>query len=303
MLVASATLEPPYFCTTSPTTDSFPGPTRGTGADSLATAKARLNGRVNKVALSASYGGTVMIRVGTALALAAVLTLTSCTSGDEDAAPSASPTPSAQPSATERELTPRQRAQQLTALAPETFDASYRLKSKGPRPDASVRMRTKGDRFRLDITHGRRTALLSYAPRGVVSCQIVRPKTKKDRPQRSCFLVSRRPAGVPELFDPEVQRLFRSTQRALTLKGADVTVKQAGAWKAPGKLGPAECFAIKGKDADRGKYCYLSRPGPTIGLLAKAVFPSGTLEIRDVNQVHRQGVFQPPVRPTPLPNN
>src|SRR5215211_7488754 len=82
MLVASATLEPPYFCTTSATTDSFPGPTRGTGADSLATAIAGPNGRGNKVGLSASYGGTVMTRVGTALALAAVLTLTSCTSGD-----------------------------------------------------------------------------------------------------------------------------------------------------------------------------------------------------------------------------
>ena len=38
MLAASATEEPPYFCTTSPTTRSFPGPTvRGTGADSLPT--------------------------------------------------------------------------------------------------------------------------------------------------------------------------------------------------------------------------------------------------------------------------
>ena len=245
----------------------------------------------------------IRVRTAAALALAGALMLTSCTSGGEDAASSASPSPSAQPSVTQRELTPRQRAQQLTALAPDTFDATYRLKSKGPRPDASVRMRTKGNRFRLDITHGRRTALLSYAPRGVVSCQIVRPKNKKDRRERSCFLVSRRPAGLPELFDPEVQRLFRSTQRALTMKRADVTVERAGTWQAPGKLGPTECFAIRGKDADRGRYCYLSRPGPTIGLLAKVVFPSGTLEIRDVKQVHRQGVFQPPVRPTPLPNN
>jgi hypothetical protein len=245
----------------------------------------------------------IRARATAVLALAVVLTSASCTSDGEEAAPSATPTPSAQPSVSERELTARQRAQQLNALAPETFDASYRLTSKGPRPDASVRMRTKGHRFRLDITHGRRTAVLSFGPRGVVSCQIVQPKSQKDRTQRSCFLVSRRPARLPELFDPEVQRLFRSTQRALTANRADVKVERAGTWQAPGKLGPAECFAIRGKDADPGRYCYLSRPGPTIGLLAKAVFPSGTLEIRDVKQIHRQGVFQPPVRPTPLPNN
>jgi hypothetical protein len=163
-------------------------------------------------------------------------------------------------------------------------------------------MRTKGDRFRLDITQGRRTAVLTYAPRGVISCQVIAPKDKKSRPQRSCFLVSRKPAGLPDLFDPEVQRLFRSTQRALTITKSNVTVKRAGTWQAPHGLGPAECFMVKGKDVDSGKYCYLSRPGPTIGLLARATFPSGTLEIRDVGQVHREGVFRPPVKPTQLPN-
>jgi hypothetical protein len=163
-------------------------------------------------------------------------------------------------------------------------------------------MRTKGDRFRLDITHGRRTAFLSFAPRGVISCQTIRPKNKNDHVKRSCFLVSRKPAGLPDLFDPEVQRLFRNTQRAITMRSSDVRVVRAGAWMAPHGLGPSECFAIRGKDVDNGRYCYLSRPGPTIGLLAKAVFPSGTLEIREVRKIRRHGIFQPPVHPTPLPN-
>jgi hypothetical protein len=244
------------------------------------------------------------LAAGFSLGLATLLVVTGCTSsGEGEGEPTPSATPSAQPSPTRQALTGRERAQQLTALAPDSFDARYRLQSKGPRPDAAVRMRTKGDRFRLDITNGRRTAILSYAPRGVISCQIVRPKSAQDRRQRSCFLVSRRPAGLPELFDPQVQRLFRNTQRAITLKRADVIVTRAGQWQAPRGLGPAECFAIRGKDVQPGRYCYLSRPGPTIGLLAKAVFPSGTLEIREVRQVKREGIFRPPVRPTPLPNS
>ena len=246
-----------------------------------------------------------MIRVGASIGVVMVVLLGSaCTSGDDEAsAPSPSASPTAQQSPSKTQLTARERAQQLNALAPPTFDAMYRLTSKGPRPNAAVRMRTRGDRFRLDITHGRRTAVLMYAPRGVVSCQVISPKDKKSRPQRSCFLVARGPAGLPELFDPEVQRLFRSTTRALTISKSDVKVTRAGTWKAPHGLGPSECFAIRGKDVSPGRYCYLSRPGPTIGLLARAAFPSGTLEIRDVKQIRREGVFKPPVHPTPLPNN
>ena len=241
-----------------------------------------------------------MMRASAAVALACVFVLTGCTDDSGDASPAeSSPTP--QPSISRPELTPRQRAQQLTALAPESFDARYRLTSKGPRPDASVRMRTKGDRFRLDIKQGRRVAILTYAPRGLVSCQVIYPKNKKDRKQRSCFLVSKRPGKLPELFDPEIQRLFRGTQRALTRSAAQVRVQPTRPWQAPRKLGPSECFIVKGKDVPNGTFCYLSRPGPTIGLLARAVFPSGTLEIREVSQIRRKGVFQPPVKPTPLP--
>jgi hypothetical protein len=246
------------------------------------------------------------VRTPAALAVLACtgLLLTACTSRDEPAAnPTPSASPTAKPSSTTPQLTARQRAQQLNALAPSSFDAQYRLLSKGPRPDAWVRMRVKGTRFRLDIRQRRRTAILTYAPRGVVSCQVVAPKDKKSRPRRTCFLVSRKPAGLPDLFDPEIQRLFRSTRHALMLSHSAVTVKRAGTWRAPHGLGPSECFIIRGKDVSSGRYCYLSRPGPTIGLLARATFPSGTLEIRHVRKTVRAGIFKPPVKPTPLPNS
>ena len=248
-----------------------------------------------------------MMRAGTpigAVLVAAALAMTACTGDDSTGTAGPSPSPATpQPTVTRPELTPRERAQQLAALAPESFNAKYRLKSKGPRPDASVRMRVLRERFRLDIKQRRRVAVLMYGPRGVISCQVVLgKKDEQNRRRRSCFLVSRRPIGLPELFDPELQWIFRNTQRALHLRGSDIRVHDAGMWRAPRGLGPTECFRVKGRDVENGTYCYLSRPGPTIGLLGRAVFPSGNLEIRDVKTIKRPEVFRPPVRPTPLPN-
>lgn len=247
-----------------------------------------------------SYSGVMKIWPATALLMVSALSLVGCT-GSESDEPAATPstTRSADPSPSAEPLTAGERAQQLTALRPEQFDARYRLTAKGPRPDASVRMRTKGERFRLDVTRGRSTAILVNAARGVIACQIRRPK--EGRAAKTCFLVAKSPKGLPELFDPSVQRLFRSATTAISAGGKQLTVKRAGDWQAPKKLGPSECFSVKGKDVPNGTYCYLSRPSPTIGLLARAQFQSGQLELRDVKKVRREGVFRPPVRPTPLP--
>lgn len=243
----------------------------------------------------------MILRAGAAGLLASAVALTGCTTSEPDAAPTPSPTPTAQTQLTRESLAPRERAQQLTALGPEQFDALYRLQSKGPRADARVRMRVKGERFRLDVAQGRSTAVLLNGPRGVISCQIVDPKG--GRANRACFLVAKSPKALPDLFDPEVQRLFRNTTRVIAGGGRQLTVKRAGSWQAPGGLGPSECFTVKSKDVDNGIYCYLSKPAPTIGLLARVVFPSGKLELRDVKKVRRDGVFRPPVRPTPLPTD
>ena len=68
-----------------------------------------------------------------------------------------------------------------------------------------------------------------------------------------------------------------------------------------GKLGNAECFNVRGPDVQNGKYCYLADPGPFIGLLARAVFDSGALNIRSVRTAVRPDAFVPPASPTPLP--
>jgi hypothetical protein len=232
---------------------------------------------------------------------ASALLLTGCTSSEPEPAASPTPSPSVSATSTPRELTAAERAQQLSALAPDGFKASYRLATGRNLPDAKVLMRVLGERFRLDVTRGRTTAVLAYGRRGVVSCRIREPKTKNDRVERACFLVAKTPRQLPALFDPGIQRLFRTTTLALSRGGKQVTVRREGTWKAPHGLGVAECFAVRGERVERGTYCYLTEPGPNIGLLARAVFPSGTLELRDVSRALRKGAFRPPVRPTPLP--
>jgi hypothetical protein len=190
---------------------------------------------------------------------------------------------------------------QLTALAPDSFDALYRLDSRGKRPDAKIRMRVKGDKFRLDVQEHRTTAVLFTSPRGIVSCQVERSKKGKIT-GRSCFLVAKSAGAIPKLFDPQVHRLFRDATTQLSHYRNDLTVRPAGSWKAPAPLGKAECFRARGPKIDPGTYCYLAEPGPRIGLLAHVEFPSGELSIRKVYRSVHIDNFRPPVRPTPLPD-
>lgn len=237
-----------------------------------------------------------------AAALAAVsLVVSGCTGGEPTGAsvptPSVStatpsPTPSAEPSAAER-------VQQLLSAAPRAFLARYRLNAAGRSPDATVTMRMAGERFRLDIAHGRTTAALIHGRRGVVACQVERPD--QGRPTQACFLVAAGLGRLPTLFDPGIHRLFGSTTKALARGAKGVTVHRAGTWQAPGGLGVAECFAVKGMRLDSGTYCYLAEPGRFRGLLARADFPSGTLRLRQAGRALPEGVFHPPVHPTPLP--
>jgi len=239
-----------------------------------------------------------------AACLALATALCGCTDSEPPPPPvSGSSTPlSAVP--TRKELTPKERASQLTALAPTTFDATYRLTSKGKRPNPKVRIRADGRLFRLDLQQGRATSVLLTGGRGIVSCRIEEPRKKSDKKTKSkvCYLVSGALPGLPGIFDPELQRLFRSTRSEIALSSKTLKVEERKPWAAPKPLGPSECFDVRGKDLEAGTYCFLSRPGPFIGLLARAKFPSGDLSIREVNRGVRKGKFTAPVRPTPLPN-
>ena len=232
-----------------------------------------------------------------------ITVLALCASGcSDDSTPPDSAVVSTSPSVSSsgtQQLSARERVAQLAMAAPRTFDATYRLDSKGKRPNADVRMRVIHDRFRLDIKRGSETSILISGAHGVISCQ---QESKGERPARgNCLLVSKNNRTIPRLFDPQLQRLFRNTMDALAHSHSDVHVSRAGTWQAPNHLGPAECFDVRGPDVENGTYCLLTRSGSNVGLLARAVFDSGSLNIRSVKHVVRPESFKPPTSPTPLP--
>lgn len=236
--------------------------------------------------------------------LAASLTvLALCATGcSDDSTPPSSGAVSSSPTVSSsgtQDVSARERAAQLASTAPQAFDATYRLDSKGKRPDANVRMRAIRDRFRLDIKTGAQTSVLISGGRGVISCQ---QKSKGERPARgNCLLVSKNDRNIPRLFDPQIQNIFRGTMDALARLHSDVHVRRAGTWQPPHHLGSAECFEVRGPDVPSGTYCLLAVPGRYVGLLARAVFDSGSLSLRFVEGVVRPDSFKPPTSPTPLP--
>ena len=106
----------------------------------------------------------------------------------------------------------------------------------------------------------------------------------QERPRRQGLLPGGQdPAAAAASLRPGASSVSSAPPPVRSRRGGkQVTVRRAGTWKAPHGLGVAECFVVQGERVERGTYCYLAEPGPTIGLLARAVFPSGTLELRDV---------------------
>jgi hypothetical protein len=188
----------------------------------------------------------------------------------------------------------REEAALLLRKPPRPVDATYRLDSRGKRPDAMVRVRLDRRSYRVDVTRRGRTASLFTAPAGLVSCQTA-PR------QRSCFVVAKRDQRPPRLFNPGVQRIFQSTVRVIGDPRKGVRIRRAGVWEAPKNYGPAPCFQVRGKLADPGTYCFLSQ-GRWAGALARAEFGSGNLSLRSIDgKFTGSNAFRPPVKPTPLP--
>ena len=212
------------------------------------------------------------------LALATgAFTLASCTDSEPPAPPSAAPsTSSLSATPTKADVTPAQRASQLDDTR------AYNLRRDLPADEQRKNVQTRRSasradkrRFRLDLQQGRSTSVLLTGGRGVISCRIEEPPKKSDRKAKSkvCYLVSRGLPGVPGLFDPELQRLFRSIRTEIARGSKSLKVKEAKSWKAPKPLGKAECFVVRGKDVESGTYCFLAEPGPVHRVARTGHFP------------------------------
>lgn len=229
-------------------------------------------------------------------ALLLVLAAGATACSDSQPTTSASPTPPGSTASPTPTLSPGAAAAALVGQAPRVFDAVYRLRSTAERqPNALVRVRVTPNRYRVDVTRGRKTSTLMTAPAGLVSCQLAAG-------DRSCLLVAERDGQPPPLFDPGIQRIFRQVVPIVAAARPGVRVMRAGVWRGPRAYGDSQCFEVGGRLSDPGVYCFLVE-GRWAGLLARAEFASGSLSLRAVTgRFDAEVAFTPPARPRPLPD-
>jgi hypothetical protein len=217
-----------------------------------------------------------------------------CSGGD---AGTSSGTPSASASAastsTPAPTPPATALAALAALAAKgvaaELTATYALDSTDPKqPDATVTIYRRGSSYRVDLVRGAARSLLLTAREGLVSCQV-------EGARRTCLLVAGPGKPPPKLFDPGLQRLFMTDLQAF-VRGSGLTVTEAGTLPAAGALPAARCFTVDGPGVDPGEYCLSDE-----GVLRRAQFPSGRLELTRLAGPPAPTVFVPPARPTLLP--
>jgi hypothetical protein len=224
------------------------------------------------------------------LAVALTLPALAACSGGDDAGPRR--TTSTSPSAS---ATPTPPGEVLSGLAAKgvaaLFTGTYALDSVDPKQaDAKVTIYRLDSSYRVDVTRKGATSILMTTKDGLVSCQV-------QASRRTCFLVGAAAKPPPELFDPGLQRLFTTDLVALS-RGEGITVTPAGILPAAGSIGSATCYRVSGAGvADPGEYCLTDA-----GVLRRAQFPSGRLELTALSVAPAASAFAPPVKPTPLPS-
>ncbi|MEP6762337.1 MAG: hypothetical protein ABJA93_13355, partial [Sporichthyaceae bacterium] len=170
------------------------------------------------------------------------------------------------------------------------FTGTYRLDSIDPKQaDAKVTIYRLDSSYRVDVARQGATSILMTTKDGLVSCQV-------QGSRRTCLLVGDSAKPPPKLFDPGLQRLFTTDLGALA-GGSGITVTPAGVLPAAGTIGSATCYRFSGTGVDPGEYCLTDA-----GILRRAQFPSGTLELTALSGPPAASAFTPPVKPTPLPS-
>jgi hypothetical protein len=155
-----------------------------------------------------------------------------------------------------------------------------------------------GERWRVDVEQGSTASRLLVGPDGSIACQVPGAGKSAGAPDGSttCLLVASPERELPELFDPGIQRIFAATLPRLAGAG-DVTVTATTSVPAAGSLAAAACYQVSGDDIDRGEYCLSDD-----GVLRRAAFATGTLDLTSYGDAPAAPAFAPPVTPTPLPD-
>lgn len=157
---------------------------------------------------------------------------------------------------------------------------------------AQVVVARAGRQLRLDLVHGPRTdSLLLGADGTAVSCHLSGAGSGS---KPTCLRLAGPGQPLPPLLDPGLERVMTAS---LTYLAAGVATARATASLPESPALPAaQCYDVSGIGQDAGTYCL-----STDGLLRRAVFPSGTLDLVSVGAPPAAATFAPPVRPTPLP--
>jgi hypothetical protein len=235
-------------------------------------------------AVLASRDGAATLAAALATVVLALPALTACSGGD-DAGPRRTTSPSATVTAPEEVLTGLA-TKGVTAL----FTGTYTLDSVDPKQaDAKVTIYRLDSSYRVDVARKGATSILMTTKDGLVSCQV-------QASRRTCLLVGDAAKPPPKLFDPGLQRLFTTDLSALA-GGQGITVTAAGVLPAAGSIATATCFRVAGTGVDPGEYCLTDS-----GILRRAQFPSGTLELTALAGAPAASAFTPPATPTPLPS-
>ena len=230
----------------------------------------------------------------TALLALALPGLAACSGGDDGTAADRTPSTTGSTATSSPTPTPTPPGQVLSGLAVQgvtaQFTGTYALDSLDPKqPDATVTIYRLASSYRVDVLRGKATSILLTTTEGLVSCQV-------QGSQRTCLLLGPVGQPPPQLFDPGLQRLF-TTDLAALVRGDGLTVIPAGTLPAAGAIASATCFTVAGTGVDPGEYCLTDT-----GILRKAQFPSGTLELTKLSGPPDANVFTPPATPTPLPS-
>jgi hypothetical protein len=149
-------------------------------------------------------------------------------------------------------------------------------------------MLRRDDLVRVDVVRGRARSILTTTAKGPVSCQV-------EGRDRTCLRVAGPGEDPPRLFDPGLQRLVGADLAAFARTRGRLEVEDAGILPATARLPEARCFLVAG-GRDDGEFCLT-----TAGVLRRAQFGSGRLDLVRLAGPPARSAFRPPARPTPLP--
>ena len=191
----------------------------------------------------------MILRVGSTCLLASVVVLGGCTSESTRHRPLRNAHRQCQARSRAPSRSPRERAQQLTALSPEQFDALYRL---------NTRVRVPTPRFADQRGQGRAVSspAASVDPQGPHGSARERPSRCRSRQaedgtrRQGASWSPRHPSASPTLR-PSGAAALPQCHAGRLAGGKQLTVHRDGTWRAPDGLGPSECFTVRGRARQR----------------------------------------------------